>query len=271
MPAVSIGHWLRDAAGQLADGGIRSAKLDAEILLAHTLRKGRTYLHAHTDEPLSDHHREIADARLRLRLDRTPIAYIVGHKEFYKRLFRVTPAVLVPRPESETIITLLKELRPHADGQLVDVGTGSGILGITAKLELPRLNVTLLDTSRHALKVAEKNAHHFGIPVTILQSDLLKALPFAPSIILANLPYVSPAWERSPETDHEPSLALFAEEDGLHLIYTLLSQAAIRLPSHGLLLLEADPRQHGALITRAMSHGFTVRETRGFIIALEKS
>ena len=93
--------WLRDAAEQLASVGIPSALLDAEIILAHTLRKSRTWLHAHGDETINIRDLEIANARLDLRLDRTPIAYIIGHKEFYSRLFKVTPSVLIPRPESE--------------------------------------------------------------------------------------------------------------------------------------------------------------------------
>ncbi len=274
-PVVS--EWLKDATVQLAGAGIGTAKLDAEIILAHTLQKSRTYLHAHSDEPLTGRQAEIADARLGLRCDRTPVAYIVGHKEFYGRLFGVTPAVLVPRPETETVITLLKELLPRTASllretpkRLVDIGTGSGILGITAKLEFPELDVTLCDISRHALNVAETNAKKLGADVALLRSDLLADYPFAPDVILANLPYVDPDWERSPETGHEPELALFAGDGGLSLINKLITQAAVRLHSGGLLLLEADPRQHASITKAAKSHGLAVRDTRNFIIALEK-
>jgi release factor glutamine methyltransferase len=273
----AINSWIKDATVQLVGAGISSAKLDAEIILAHTLRKPRTFLHAHGDEHLTDRQFEIADARLRLRLDRTPVAYIVGHKEFYGRLFRVSPSTLIPRPESETMITLLKELLPNtasllreAPKRLVDVGTGSGCLGITAKLEFPELDVSLVDISRHALKVAEANATQLHADVTVLQSDLLASFPFTPEIILANLPYVGLDWERSPETNYEPKLALFADDNGLYLVNKLIEQAASRLTSSGLLLLEADPRQHAAIIKKAKSHGFAVAETRDFIVALEK-
>jgi release factor glutamine methyltransferase len=277
LKALAIKDWLREAAGQLANIGISSAKLDAEIILSHTLRQSRTYLHAHDDEPLSARHVEIADARLQLRLDRTPIAYIVGHKEFYGRLFKVNPATLIPRPESETVITLLKELTAQiainlnkASPRLVDVGTGSGCLGITAKLEIPELEVTLVDVSRQALRVAETNAKELHADVAITRSDLLYSYPFVADYIVANLPYVDSEWERSPETNYEPALALFAADNGLALINKLLHQAPLHLKSGGYMLLEADPRQHAEIIKTAKSHQFVLHEARDFIVALRK-
>ena len=273
----AIKSWLQRAARELRSAGISSAKLDAEIILAHTLRRPRTYLHAHDDELLTSRQLEIADARLRLRLDRTPVAYIIGHKEFYGRKFRVTPATLIPRPESEIIIELLKEILPtnlpllrEIPKRLVDVGTGTGCLGITAKLEFPELDVTLLDISRHALNIAELNAKKLQAEVTIERSDLLSQYPLQADIIIANLPYVDPEWERSPETNFEPARALFADNQGLHLIFKLIEQATASLTDHGTLLLEADPRQHDMIIGHAKSHGFSLAEVRDFIIYLQK-
>lgn len=271
-----ISSWIDRATGLLVAAGIASGRLDAEIILAHTLRKSRTFLHAHDDEILQPREQEIADARLQLRLDRTPIAYIIGHKEFYGRLFKVTPATLIPRPESETIISVLKtsvgnrrQLFPEKL-RLVDIGTGSGVLGITAKLEFPEFDVTLLDLSNYALKVAEYNAQKLGADVTILQSDLLLEYPFSPTIIIANLPYVDIEWERSPETNHEPALALFAKDGGLSLITALISQAALRLQPGGTLLLEADPRQHETIITQAKESGFSKQVVTGFVLSFVK-
>lgn len=273
-----IKDWLNQATHRLLDAGIDSAKLDAEIILAHTIRKSRTYLHAHGEQTLEPRQYEIANARLDLRLDRTPIAYIIGHKEFYGRLFRVTPATLIPRPESEEIITLLKELSPKnlplpgtTPKRLVDVGTGSGCLGITAKLELPELDVTLLDISRHALNVAERNAKDLQATVATIQSDLLLGYPLSADFIIANLPYVDASWERSPETDHEPELALFAPNEGLQLILKLLQQTPSHLKTGGYLFLEADPRQHKAIIEAARPKGLRHLKTNGFIVILEKS
>lgn len=268
---LSSNAWLRDAADQLAEAGIVTARLDAEIILAHTVRKSRTWLHAHGDEELSSRLIEIADARLDLRLDRTPIAYIIGHKEFYTRSFKVTPSVLIPRPESESIIELLKKYVPTEAKRLIDVGTGSGCLGITAKLEFPELNVALADISRHALKVAESNAASLHAEVTLVQSNLLAQTPGIFDVIIANLPYVDEGWERSPETDKEPSLALFADNGGLALIEQLLTQLPEALSPHGLVLLEADPYQHEAIITQGAKLGLKYVETEGYAIALIKS
>jgi release factor glutamine methyltransferase len=265
----TVKTWLRDAAEELASIGITSALLDAEIILAHTLRKSRTWLHAHHDEPLEPREYDIANARLALRLDRTPIAYIIGHKEFYTRLFKVTPSVLVPRPEREAIITLLKAYLSPTAGTLVDIGTGSGCLGITAKLELPKLDVTLADISRHALKVAEENARAQNADVKIVRSDLLAHVPGIYDVIIANLPYVDREWERSPETSHEPELALFADRGGLALIERLITQITLHLAPHGIVIVEADPEQHKAIIGSAKTVGLTHVTTDGYALLLQ--
>lgn len=273
---MTIAEWIKESSKLLADIGIDSARLDAELIMSHTLRKSRTYLHAHGDEELSDRHHEIADARLRLRLDRTPLAYIIGHKEFYGRRFNVTPATLIPRPESEVMIDLLKEVGQQPElplsseaPRLVDVGTGSGCLGITAKLELPELDVTLCDISRHALTVAENNAGRLQANVTILRSNLLQNYPYEASYILANLPYVGEDWEVSPETTYEPREALYASNDGLALIYRLLEEAPSRLAAGGTLFIEADPRQHEAVTRKAAEQGFALSAKRGFIVCFQ--
>lgn len=268
-PAIST--WLQDATRQLAAAGIDSAKLDAEIILAHTLQHPRTYLHAHGDELLTPRQAEIADARLHLRVERTPVAYIIGHKEFYGHMFKVTPSTLIPRPESEDMIDLLIEADrqlhlPLRTRRLVDVGTGSGCLGISAKLALPDLDVTLVDVSRYALKVAEENAKTLEADVLCLQSNLLTDYPFTAHYILANLPYVDPEWERSPETNYEPELALFAEQEGLSLIFRLIEQTPERLVRGGHLLIEADPRQHPAIIRAAKRQDLVLAASRGFIL-----
>jgi release factor glutamine methyltransferase len=277
MPVIS--EWLKEATRRLKYADIPSARLDAELILAHTLRKNRTYLHAHIDQSLTERELEIAEARLTLRVDRVPVAYIIGHKEFYGRLFHVTTATLIPRPESEEMIDLLKELvketPPRLLGspplRLIDVGTGSGCLGISAKLELPELDVTLADVSRHALAVATKNSQQLQAEVALVQSDLLTSFPIQPDFILANLPYVDPQWDLSPELKHEPALALFTDDNGLRLIKKLIQQASMQLAPGGHLLLEADTSQLDAISTYAADHGMHETTRRGFIICLKKS
>ena len=276
QPVLVINSWLDDATSKLAAIGIASARLDAELILAHTIHKGRTYLHAHGNDTLDDRTVEIADARLALRLDYVPIAYIIGHKEFYGRRFSVTTATLIPRPESEDLIATLKSVIPKnialfdTTHRLVDVGTGSGCLGITAKLELPELDVTLLDISSYALKVAASNAHSLDAEVRILKSDLLKSYPFRAQYIVANLPYVDPAWEISPSIQHEPALALYADNEGKALIFKLIDQSVETLTDQGYLILEADPVQHTAIIDYAKSKRFVLHAIRGYCVSLQK-
>lgn len=271
---MTIGFWLSQATKQLVKQKISSARLDAELILSHTIKKGRTFLHAHPDLPLEDRQNEIADARLRLRLDRVPLAYIIGHKEFFGRSFKVTPSTLIPRPESEAMIQLLGDaLKVSAKTPaqtLVDVGTGSGCLGITAKLNHPELDVTLLDTSNHALNVAKNNAEKLGAKLRILRSDLLKNYPGQIDFILANLPYVDPAWQLSPELEHEPEIALFASDSGLGLIKNLLNEAVTKLGDGGWMFLEADLRQHADITAFAKARGYKLAASDGLILALRR-
>lgn len=266
----TIATWLKNAAKQLKATGITSARLDAELILANTLRKNRTYLHAHLDEETDPRRVDIADARLSLRLDRVPLAYILGCKEFYGRKFTVSPAVLVPRPESEEMITLFLALTAGeiAPKTLIDIGTGSGCLGITAALERPSLRVILSDISPRAIKIAEKNAGNLQARVTLQQQSLLSGQIEPVDYIFANLPYVDRDWDVSPELRHEPAEALFAADNGLRLIETLIEQAPRHITAGGLLFLEADPRQHQAILDQAKDHGLHEAETRGFIIVL---
>ncbi len=274
---MTVKEWLTHAAQQLTKVGIASARLDAELLLAHTLRKPRTWLHAHDTEALTDRQIEIADARLDLRRDRVPVAYIIGHKEFYGRRFKVTTATLIPRPETEDLIHLVAQVMPKNQPllaspplRIVDVGTGSGILGITTKREYPECTVDLVDVSRHALQVAEENARALEADVELYQSDLLAKYPYTADVIIANLPYVDQEWERSPETDHEPSLALFATQEGRALIYKLLGYTPSSLASGGYLILEADPVQHADIIKKAHEYQLVHIETHGYGILLQK-
>lgn len=260
---MTISQWLKQATDELADDMLPSPRLDAEIILAHTIRHPRTYLHAHGDDDISARDEDIANARIELRKDRVPVAYIIGHKEFYGRRFNVTPATLIPRPESEQLMTMLASQLPSSAAlpgmvnlRLVDIGTGSGCLGITAKLEHPELDVALVDSSRHALNIAERNARALGAEVETFVSDLLAAYPYSPDIVLANLPYVDRSWEQSPELASEPDEALYADDGGLSVIKRCIEQVATRAKPNALLLLEADPRQLDDIRNFAVAHGF---------------
>lgn len=265
-----ISEWLKIATKSLKTANIPSARLDAELILANTLRKNRTYLHAHLDEEIDPRRFDIANARLDLRLDRVPIAYILGYKEFYGRRFTVSPSVLIPRPESEDLISSFLELTASeiAEKVLIDVGTGSGCLGITAKLERSNLSVILSDISKPALNIAEKNANALNADVHIQQQSLLNGQLKPVDYIFANLPYVDKSWDVSPELQYEPEIALFAEDEGLKLILHLISQAPKCLTPDGLLFIEADPQQHNRIIDEATKKGFIKERISNYILVL---
>ncbi|MCP9466530.1 MAG: peptide chain release factor N(5)-glutamine methyltransferase [Candidatus Nanosynbacter sp. P5B_S4_bin.39.1] len=265
-----ISEWLKTATKSLKTANILSARLDAELILANTLRKNRTYLHAHLDEEIDPRRFDIANARLDLRLDRVPIAYILGYKEFYGRKFTVSPSVLIPRPESEDLISLFLELTASeiAEKVLIDVGTGSGCLGITAKLERSNLSVILSDISKPALNIAEKNANALNADVHIQQQSLLNGQLKPVDYIFANLPYVDKDWDVSPELQYEPEIALFAEDEGLKLILQLILQAPRCITPEGLLFIEADPQQHNRIINEAVKNGFVKERVLNYILVL---
>lgn len=266
----TISFWLKNAAKSMKDAGIPSARLDAELILANTLRKNRTYLHAYLDEEIDPRRVDIANARLDLRLDRVPIAYILGYKEFYGRKFTVSPAVLVPRPESEDMISLFLDATAGEIEQkvLIDVGTGSGCLGITAALERINISVILSDISKDALRIAEKNADDHRVRVKIQQQSLLNGQLEPVDYIFANLPYVDKDWEVSPELQYEPKIALFTEDGGLRLILELIRQAPRCLAPNGQLFIEADPTQHERIIQAAAKQNFKLAAIQHYIIVL---
>lgn len=269
-----INSWLLNATRRLADVGIPSSRLDAELLLSYAIGKPRIYLHAHPEQEICSKLIKLADSYLKLRLNRIPIAYITGHKEFYGRDFTVTSATLIPRPESEEIIELLKKILGEQSTttlELIDVGTGSGCLGITAKLEFPYLDVTLTDISPQALEVATLNARGLGAPVDTLRSDLLADFHQEVDIIVSNLPYIDKSWACSPETAYEPSLALFADDKGETIIKRLINESLYHLNDDGYLIIEADPRQHQSLIDYAKARSFIPIKKSGFILVFQYS
>ena len=238
----------------------------------------RSFLFAHGDYNLPKEYVKIADQMVAMRKKQVPLAYLIDTKEFYGRNFYVTKDTLIPRPESETIIELAVEEAKTWDKDsrfkhtILDVGTGSGCLAITMALEVPEAYVIASDISPKALEVAKANAERLDAEVDFYESDLLKNLKLeqAPDILIANLPYVDPAWEwTSPELTYEPELALYAKNGGLDLIYKLLAQIMERWQSEKkthVLLLEADPIQHKKIIGEAVSRGFDFVKQDNFIL-----
>ena len=275
---MTIHDWISTATTRLTTAGASSPRLDAEVLLAHALGQSRTWLIAHQNDNIDDTKvLENASKLLAKRLERVPVAYLTNHKEFYNRSFFVDKRVLIPRPESETIIELLRPIvhdvaATTTNVRLLDVGTGSGCLGITAKLEFPSLSVTASDVSKEALAVARKNASLLHADITIVQSDLLAAFSSIEfDIIIANLPYVDTEWHRSPETDHEPTLALFADDKGLELIKKCMQQSRHILSVGGYLVLEADPEQHESITEYAARQNLQFVQSSDYCVVLTRS
>lgn len=270
-PATNtLSDWLKYGIDMLTKVDAPSPRLDSEVLLGHLVGVSRTYLHAHPEHELDTRQVEIYRSMLTLRQERVPVAYITGHKQFYGRSFLVNPNTLIPRPESETIIDILKTLPRFKT--LIDVGCGSGCLGISAQCELPNIELTLADISTSALVITKKNTVKHAATAHIVRSDLLADIgPGSFDVIVANLPYVDKTWHTSVELKHEPRLALYAENRGLALISRLLEQVPHRLNKGGHLLLESDPVQHAAIISQAQKYGLTHVQTVEYITLFSQS
>ena len=253
---LTVGQALREATRLLRQGGIESPRLDAEVLLSHLLGCERTGLYVRDHEPLAPSVAEALTDFVARRLAHEPVAYLLGERAFYDLTLVVTPAVLVPRPETEHLVEeALAWARGREDDPLrvVDVGTGSGALAIALARQLVAAQVWAIDVSAEALAVAASNIARYDLHerVTLLRGDLLEPLPAGGlDLIVANLPYVpNPEMPHlMPDVrDYEPHLALDGGPDGTDLIARLLPQAAARLRTPGLLLLEIDPSQDRAL------------------------
>jgi release factor glutamine methyltransferase len=251
--------WLRHAQTRLTAAGIGTARLDSLILLEDATGLDRTKLLAMPDTPLPEGTIKILNGRLERRAGHEPIAYIRGKTEFFGREFEITPDVLEPRPETETMIELLQAQHLPAEIIIWDVGTGSGAIAITAKLELPRARVIASDINDACLRVAGRNARKLGATVSFFAADLLEAARPHPAaqVLLCNLPYVPDAYTINEAALKEPRQAIFGGPDGLSLYRKLFSQAAGLDPAPSFILTESLPFQHAELqeIARTYKYG----------------
>lgn len=234
----TLGSWLCQAAASLAEAGVDSPRLDAEMLAAHALERNRSWVLAHPEVAVEERALEGLLAR---RLNREPLAYILGQKEFYGRMFAVGSAVLIPRPETEVVLeACLHHLRSVPSPRALDVGTGSGCLAVSISLERPDAAVTAVDLSPAALEVARCNADRLGARVEFLLSDLLSEVQARRfDLIVSNPPYIEPGTPLMPEVAlHEPGIALYAGEGGLAVYRSLAEQAHELLNPGGVLVVE---------------------------------
>lgn len=265
---MTVKDWLHQASASLAQAGIPSASLDAELILSHQLTRPRSWLIAHDDQPLSASTLRAINSLLARRRQRQPLAYLLGEREFYGRTFTVTPATLIPRPETESLVRCALELLP-AQATTLDVGTGSGCIAVSLACERPDLRLQAIDSSSAALAVATVNAARHQVNVSFSQADITEFRPpTALQAIVANLPYVDPAWPRSAETAYEPAQALFAGRAGLELIFRLIDRQQQLLAPGGYLILEADPRQQAAILARGQRQALAGQAYNDYVSVL---
>lgn len=261
---MTVGELLQTNTAALQKAGIATARLDCLVLLEDMLDVNRGNLLAHPETELTPQQIRELTAKVHARSLHQPLAYIRGKAAFYGRTFTVTDAVLVPRPETEAMIDLLKELSLETDVHVADIGTGSGCLAITAALELPQARVAAYDISAPALAVARQNAETLHAAVTFGQSDLLQSVP-PQDVLLANLPYVPDHFPINKAAEHEPKLALFSGVDGLNHYKILWQHIMAAQQKPQFVLTEALPEQHHALAQLARHAGYVQDHKRGLV------
>jgi len=247
----TIGRLLTWTADYLKQHGSESPRLDAEVLLAYVKKCQRIMLYTAFDEVAAEPVRTAYRDLVKRRAEGTPVAYLVGQREFYSLSFQVTPDVLIPRPETEHLVVRLLDLiekRGSEPVRVADVGTGSGIIAVTIAKLAPQIQVTAIDISPTALAVARQNATTHGVAdrITFVESDLFAAVPGDAKFdfIASNPPYIGTAEmsKLSPTVrDHEPRLALEAGPRGTEVLERLIPQAVARLNSGGWFLSEISP------------------------------
>ncbi len=257
---TDIASTLKELASRLRTHS-ETPELDAQLLLARTLNRPRSWLAAHPEARLDPEPAAALEAFARRLEGGEPLPYILGKWEFYSLSFEVTPDVLIPRPETELLVerAIAWARRSNVAGQafhVADVGTGSGCIAVSLAVNVPEIQVTATDISAAALTVAQRNAEKHGVAgrITFLKADLfpdpLSPSPF--SLITANLPYIpTSVLHRLPIFGREPTLALDGGEDGLALIRRLLEKAPRLLAPGGLLLLEIEASQGAAALSLA--------------------
>jgi len=272
---ATVGALLEKAVGELAaDQDADEARRDAQVLLGFALSVPRAWLTAHADQVIDPNAAERFEALVVLRAKGHPVAYLVGAKEFFGLLLRVTPDVLIPRPETEELVETALERLPHGETRKVlDLGTGSGCIAIAIASERPAAQVTAVDSSNSALALARENAVAHGVEVEVLQSDWFSALGGRRfDLVVANPPYVAAddAHLRQGDLRFEPRAAIAAGADGLADIRRIAGAAPKHLHPGGWLLIEHGYDQAEACRDLLHDGGFADLVSRADIAGLRR-
>lgn len=249
-------------------------RLDAQLLLLHALGRpahDRAWLVAHDTDALPAAVQAAFDAGVQRRMVGEPVAYITGHKEFFGLDLQVDARVLVPRPDTETLVEWALEVmkeRPRAS--VIDLGTGSGAVALALKHSRPSLSVSAVDASTDALDVAKGNARRLQLPIEFLQGSWLSGISGRFHAIVSNPPYIAAQDQHLKNLTHEPLQALASGADGLDDIRQIISQAMAHLHPGGWLLLEHGWDQAGAVRAMLMNAGFEDVQSRRDLSDIER-
>jgi release factor glutamine methyltransferase len=273
---MSIGEWQRYAENILKTAGILSAHLDSLLLLEFILNTKKEHLLAHPELHISSKDISKLNKLLTLRENHMPIAYIRGYVEFYGHKFVINSSVLVPRPESEAMLELLDtvlvdnkytsknlnlNIEPNIPISIADIGSGSGCLGISAKLEHPECLVDCYDINDNALKVTQTNVDLFTLNIRVMESDLINSLIQDYDILLCNLPYIPDTYPINEPAKYEPKIALFGGKDGLNLYRELFNQIKKHKHNPLYILFESFPVQQDEIANIASESKYKLVET----------
>jgi release factor glutamine methyltransferase len=247
---VSIGEALRQGVAALQEARIAEPRLTAEVLLGYVLGHNRAFLYAHSDQQLNADQWKKYLSSLESRCSGTPTQYITGVQEFYGLPFRVTPDVLIPRPETELLVEQALA-RASAGDWILDIGTGSGAVAIAIHKHVSQSRVFACDVSGAALIVARENARRLAVPLPLVQADLAEAFrPASFHMVVCNPPYVALTDQTTLQRevrDHEPHVALFGGQDGLDAYRRLSTTACEVLRPGGWLLMEVGYNTSAAI------------------------
>ena len=239
-------------------------RLDAQLLLAHALGQPRAWLIAHDDAALSPAQQQAFAAACRRRADGEPMAYLLGEREFHGLMLQVSPAVLVPRPDTETLVDWALELLAGLDApQVADLGTGSGAIALALKHAHPPAQVCAVDLSAAALKVAQANAKRLRLTLELVQGDWWQPLQGRRfHLVVSNPPYIADNDAHLHALRREPTLALTAGGDGLAALGRIVREAPVHLHAGAWLLLEHGHDQHESVQQLLVASGFVAVSTR---------
>lgn len=271
---LTVDAWLKQAT-QALQASSSSAKLDSDLLLSHVLNCRRSQLWLRAEQSLTEDQQTQAQALLQRRLLREPIAYILGHKEFWSLTLAVNPAVLIPRPETEHLVETALRLIPNPQASLLDLGTGSGAIALACAQERPRWRIVAGDISPAALAVAQRNAQALKLHnIDFRQGSWLEVAQAGECFdaIVSNPPYLAEDDTHlvASEISHEPRLALVADHHGLAAYQTIVAQASDFLKVGGYLMFEHGAEQAQAIQQLLEQAGFHAITTSPDLSGLER-